>query len=433
MSHTKTALKKIAGSEEYKALASAVENADYEAMCNSYVSISTLLEDEEKKIEETLENLPWRDKAEVCQKFQTTFHFSVERLLPLWHRINLELQNLKITESEVFGFGSKGDPLVKTPEGRIVVLRDPKLEQGEKVRFRVVAVGAKIDFGDVFELTADSLYSIFTQNIRDNVRSSLSSIEECLEALLASLNEGRFSELGEALKKLEGIDELASKLQTRDKERIAAQVLRYRRKLLDAASTMLMFDFVSRNEEREIEEFYKDDKDQKARALSAPGLFRHRTHEALKAELLLGGELRRYSEVFKTMEDKVESMDSALELMEFEASVKDAFPRVKRYLEKIDRLLERLTKRARQVASSLADESANDLEAIYSTISNAFAEKFLLSELRKAIRSSEEFFNLRGALSELGKSMGDQGSTLAEAALKPYLYQKFFQVFEYRD
>jgi len=433
MSQTKTALKKIASGEEYRALAATVEDIDYEAMCDSYIQISALLEEEEKKIKEKLENLPWRDKTEPYQKFQSDFHLAVERILPLWHRIDSELKKLKITESEVFGFGSKGDPLVRTPEGRIVVLRGPKLEEGEKVRFRVVAEGEKIDFGEVFKLTSGSLYSVFTQEIREKIKGSFISIEESLETLVTGLDESRLPELGELLKKLDGVNELASKLQVQERERIAAQVLRYRRKLLDAAGTMLMFDFISREEEREIEDFYKDDKDQKASALMAPGLFRYQTHEALKEELLSGDEPRGYSEVFKTMEDKVESMDSALELMEFKTKIEDALPKAKMYLGKIDRLLEKLTKKAGQVASGLADERVSDPHEIRSAIRSAFAGKFLLAEVRAVFRSSEEFFGLRGALLELNKSMGNSNGTSAEAALKPYLRQKIAQAFEYSD
>ncbi|MFC2058298.1 hypothetical protein ACFLTS_01455 [Chloroflexota bacterium] len=433
MSQTKTALKKIASGEEYKTIGAAVENKDYEAMCDPYIQISALLVEEEKKIKDTLENLPWRDKAEVCQKFQSDFYLAVERILPLWHRIDSELKKLKITESEVFGFGSKGDPLVRTPEGRIVVLRGPKLEEGEKVRFRVVTEGEKIDFGEVFKLTSASLYSVFTQDTREKIKSSFSSVEESLEILLTDLDENRLPELGELLKKLEGVNELASKLQAQERERIAAQVLRYRRKLLDAVSTMLMFDFISREEEREIGDFYKDDKDQRDRALMAPGLFRYRTHEALKEELLSEGDLRGYSEVFKSMEDKVESMDSAMELMEFESRIEDALPKAKKYLDKIDSLLERLTRKAGQVASGLADEGVIDPHEIRSAVRSAFAEKLLLAELRTIFRSSEEFFSLRGALFELNKNMGNSNGTSAEAALKPYLRQKIAQAFEYSD
>ena len=137
MSYTKRILRDIASGTEYKALADAIEQADYEVIFGSYMRISKLISSGEEKIEESIESLPVRSKNERLDKFRQSFDLAIERMLPLWQQLNRALINSKITEGEVFGFGKKGDPLVRTPEGIIVALRGSELEKGNKVRFVV--------------------------------------------------------------------------------------------------------------------------------------------------------------------------------------------------------------------------------------------------------------------------------------------------------
>ena len=433
MSQTKKALKKIASGEEYKTLVEAVEEANYEAISSSYRQILELLEEEKRKRRKQIESLPRKNKEETWQKFLSAFDLATKRILPLWHQINSELQKRKVMEGEVFGFGSKGDPLVKTPEGRIVVLRDSRLKEGERVRFKVVSEGEKIGFGKVFELTPDSLYFIFTQDVRERLRNSLNLAKDRFKACLESLNEGQLPDLKEPLKGLEEVEKLASELHGEERERIIGQVLGYRKRLLKAAGTKLMFDLISQEEEKEIENFYQHEQEQKTKALSAPGLFRRHTFEAVKRELFIGDKLQRYSEVLKEMEERLDSMDSALELLEFKSRIKEAYPKAKRYLEKMDQLFDSLVKKTKQVTDSLAEKGVSEPEEIRSAIKDAFSEKTLLAEFRKVFRSAEEFFALRGALLELRKRVGNPDSSLSEAAIRPYLRLKVSQAFKDKD
>jgi len=73
MSNTKKTLKRIASSEEYQALVTAIDQTDYESIFSSYVQISRLLEEAGSEIEKTIENLPRRNKDDERRRFQSAF------------------------------------------------------------------------------------------------------------------------------------------------------------------------------------------------------------------------------------------------------------------------------------------------------------------------------------------------------------------------
>lgn len=429
MSQTKRILKEIASSEDYQALATAMERVDYEAMFASYRRISQLLSEGKRKIEESLQNLPVQNRDEHRDKFLRAFELATERMLPLWHQLNSELIKKKVMEGEVFDFGKKGDPLVKRPEGTIVVLPGSKLEKGERVRFRVVQEAEKLNFGQVFDLNPQSFYLLITEEAREKIRNSLALIGDRLKTSQQPWNEGSLSELGELLQKLEEIKKLSSKLQAEDRERVAAQVAKHRKRLLQGVSMRLMFDFTSQQEEREIENFYQDSHQEKTKALLALGLFRRHTYEATREKLFLGDSPEGYTEVLSQMENKVDSMDSAVELMKLKSAIDEVYPKAKGYFEKMDRLFENLTQRAKQVADVLSNKEVVDPEEVYRTIKNAFSEEVLFLELRKAFRSSKEFLSLRGAFTELNRWLRNQETLSSEAAFRPYLHHKVLQAF----
>lgn len=429
MSQTKRILKEIASSEDYQALATAMERVDYEAMFASYRRISQLLSEGKRKIEESLQNLPVQNRDEHRDKFLRAFELATERMLPLWHQLNSELIKKKVMEGEVFDFGKKGDPLVKRPEGTIVVLPGSKLEKGERVRFRVVQEAEKLNFGQVFDLNPQSFYLLITEEAREKIRNSLALIGDRLKTSQQPWNEGSLSELGELLQKLEEIKKLSSKLQAEDRERVAAQVAKHRKRLLQGVSMRLMFDFTSQQEEREIENFYQDSHQEKTKALLALGLFRRHTYEAAREKLFLGDSPEGYTEVLSQMENKVDSMDSAIELLKLKSAIDEVYPKAKGYFEKMDRLFENLTQRAKQVADVLSNKEVVDPEEVYRTIKNAFSEEVLFLELRKAFRSSKEFLSLRGAFTELNRWLRNQETLSSEAAFRPYLHHKVLQAF----
>ncbi|NQT48586.1 MAG: hypothetical protein HQ578_06385 [Chloroflexi bacterium] len=433
MSHTSRVLKEIAASEEYGSLETAVEQGDYEAMFDNYMSILEGLKGGRETIEESIENLPVQNKGDRRDKFSHAFEVAIERILPVWsgldRRLKSGLSRSYVMEGEVFGFGKKGDPLVRTPEGVIVVLKGSELEQGGRALFRVVQETEKLSFGKVFELNRQSFYFLITQEAHDRIQEALELIDDRLSVFQESENEGLPSELGDLLQELEEIRKLCSTLRARERDAVTARVVNYRKRLLFSIGTKIMFDFISRREEEDIDSFYQDGKEEKAKALSAVGLFRHYTYAVPKQKLLLGDEPEGYVEMLNKMNDEVDSMHSAMEFLEFKSAVDDVYPKAKRYLEKTDRLFSSLVGRANRVTEAVSKEDVVDPDKIRLAIERVFAEETLFSELRKAFQSSQEFFSLRGAFAELNRNLGDQESVATEAAFRSYLRHKILQAF----
>lgn len=422
MSQTSKTLKKIASGEEYQALVVAVEQADYEAIFNTYMQITGLLEEAQKEIEERIQNLLRHNKDEDCQKFRSAFASRCKTILPQWYLIDSELKKQNIMEGEVFGLGSKGDPLARTSQGRVVVIRGGNLKEGDKVKFKVISEGEKVDFGRVFELSPNTFYLILNQDTLDKIRDSFASLREYINNPSDGTDEDRLSQLSQLLKQLEEVRELASKLREEDREKTLAMVVAHRRRLLKDAVMKLAFDFLAQQEEKDIEDCCQSEQ-QVACALSAPGIFRQRTYEAVKAELLSREKPKAYQETLDKLENNMDSMNSALEFLDFKAEIDKLYPTAKKYLQRMDQLFQRLSQKARQVAFELGEDKLSDMSDVRSAIEDAFSGKALYSELRRAFRSPEEFFSLRVAFGELRARLGDKENSEAETALKPYLSQ----------
>ncbi|MBM4400949.1 MAG: hypothetical protein FJ045_03255 [Crenarchaeota archaeon] len=418
MSQTSKLLKRIASSEEYRALEAGVKSIDPQAVFNSYTQISKLMEEAEAEALEKIKNLPRQDKEPDLQQFRSAFDSRSRTMIPQWYGIEAELKKRKIMNGKVSGVGSKGDPLVKTSEGRVVVIAGATLKEGEKVRFIVVSEGDKVDFGRVFELTPDTFYSILTQDKRDEVRNSFNSIKGKVDHYLRSRDANQVSELSQLLKELEGFREFASQLTGEEKERNLAWVTTQRKGLLKVSMPRLVFDFLSKQEGKEIEK--QGDSQQIARAMSAPGLLRYQAHLALKTQLLGGEKPKGYSELVDKLQQDMGSMDSALKLMDFEAKIDEVYPAARRYLERMDRFFQRLAQKANQLADSLSESKDYEIQRV---IEEVFSGQALSAELKQVFRSPDEFFSLRRALAELRARLGDTESILAEAALESYLRQ----------
>ena len=429
MSQTKRILKEIASGEEYEALATAMNQVDYQAMFVPYMRICQLVSEGKGRIEQSIADLPLQNKDERRATFLRDFELATERILPLWHQLNSELMKRNVMEGEVFGFGKKGDPLVKRPEGTIVVLPGAKLEEGERVRFRVVQEAEKLNFGRVLDLNPQSFYFLITQEAREQIRDTLALIRDRLQTSPQPWNEGALSEIGELLQKLEEVKRLSSTLRTEERERVTTQITQYRKELLHGASIRLMSDFISQQEEREIEDFYQDSHEEKTKALLALGLFRRHTYEAARESLFLRDRPEGYAEVLSEMENKVDSMDSAIELLDAKSALDEVYPKAKGYFEKMDRLFENLVQRANRIAAVLANKEVVDPEEIHQAIENAFSEKVLFLELRKAFRTSKELLSLRSAFTEMNRWLRNQEIVPSEAAFRPYLHRKVLQAF----
>ncbi|MBI4302867.1 MAG: hypothetical protein HY665_00805 [Chloroflexi bacterium] len=432
MSQASKVLKQIASGEEYKALVEAIEKADYQAIASSYVQVKGRLQAGEKEIVEKIQTLPRLNKDEDSQKFRSAFQLRVQTTLPKWYDLNQELQKQKVMEGVVSGFGSKGDPLVRTPEGRIVVVTGATPKEGDKIRFRVVAEGKNADFGEACELTADLFYSIINRGEREEIMKSLVTVEERLRRPVV-VDEEALAELGDLLQRLEKARELTARLEQKEKERILGRILAYRKRLLEGTIIKLAFELLSRGEEREIRESLAGNEEEIARALSAPGLFRQEAHKALKTELFSGEKIKGYDEALQKLESNIDSMRAALELEEFKAGMGEFQSAGKRYMDKMDMFFDRLFVRARQTATSIAEGSQQNIEEIKSAVSNSFSGEAACSELRRVFRNAEEFVALRAALVTLRTKLGNSEAALAEAALKPYLRQKINLAFGERN
>jgi hypothetical protein len=432
MSQTVKTLKKIATSEEYQALEAAIKQVDPEAIFNSYKRISEILEESEKEILDKIQQLPRHNKDLDWQRFRLALTARSQTILPHWHWLNEQLKKQKIMEGKVAGFGSKGDPLAKTPEGRIIVVRGATLKEGDRVRFKVVAEGEKLDFGRVLELSPDTFYFILTQDTRERVMNTLNSIRDRIDSYRRGEMESTLSELSQVLSELKDVSELATKLRGQEKERILARIQADRTRLLKASVIKLVFDFIAKREEREIIDPSQGNQEQIARALSAPGLFRHQAHLSLKAELLSGDKPKGYPEIVDQLENNLDSMETALQLMDFKTKIEGVYPLAKRYLERMDLFFERLNRKATDLAFTLG-RNISDMPQIQSSIEVAFSLEALGAELRRAFRSPGEFFNQRGAVNELRLKLGNTEASRAEAAIEPYLHRIVSLTFSMRS
>jgi hypothetical protein len=426
MSQTKIALKQIASSEEYKALAEAIGKKDFATISHCYSSIGELLGKAKEEIREKIQNLPRKNKEEEYQKFAASFDIRARGNLPLWFQIDSELKNRGVTEGRVIGTGSKGDPVVRTESGRLFVLNEAKVAEGERVRFRVTGESEKVDFGRVFELTAESFYAILTEDTREKIRTSFKSLRERTDI---SPNNPDISELDGVLKELENVRELAEKLQPEERDNAFARVKMQRKRLLGQVCLKMMFDIIAAEEEEEVREMYAGDEKKIADALAAPGLFRKQSHEKSKEEMFSGEEIRGYAEVLSRKEQQVENMQVAMEVLQYKSTIEEAIPKAKDYLSRMDRLYDGLTKRLNRLVPEMVEADISEARQIYVAIKDAFESAALLAELRRVFHGTEDFSSLRTAFMELRSRFCDPNSAVEEAAFRPYIRQKTGQAF----
>lgn len=405
----------------------AIESADYEAIASNYQQLSKLIEEKKKYILEQIESLPRQNMEENRQQFLNAYSTRLDTTLPQWYRLNSLINEQKITEGDIIDTGSKGDPIVKTPEGKTVIISGIKAEKGTRIKYKITSQGAKVDFGRFIDMNADFFYTLLNQDALGNIQSSFNSVDAYLKT-----GPEKFTPevLRELLTNLETTREIANNLKLEEKERINGKVLAYRKILLTDYGIKLAIDFIAHKEENEIAELSNGDAQKLALALSSPGLFRRQTFQVLKNELFAGNKLRGYDEILSNMESNLDSMDVALKLMEFKTDVEELEPQVRAFLGKMDELFMRLNNKALNTIYAIAEDKVVNISEIQGKVENAFSELFLDAELKKVFRSPNEFFTLREALAKLRAALGNNNSLPSESAIKPYLKQKIKMAFE---
>ena len=170
MSQASKVLKEIAAMPEYANMAQAIEKNDYEAIANSYKQLNAIIEAKKKEILEKIDSLTRQNKGEDSQQFLNAFSLRISTTLPQWHRLNSLMQEQKVTEGEVIGVGSKGDPMVRTPDGKLTIISGLTAEKGAKVTLRMTKEGEKVNFGQAVEFNPDFFYILLNQTMLTGIR-----------------------------------------------------------------------------------------------------------------------------------------------------------------------------------------------------------------------------------------------------------------------
>ncbi len=425
MSQASKVLKEIAAGPEYAALAEAMEKGDYDTIAKSYGQLNGIIEGRKKEILEKIDGLLRQNKDGDRQQFMNAFAVRVSTTLPQWHRLITLLQEQKIADGEVIGAGSKGDPMVRTADGKLTIISGLTAEKGSRVKFRVSREGEKVNFGQAVEFTPDFFYILLNQRVLVDIRDRFNAVDERLKTVQGEMTPGLMNEI---LQELEKVRELDGGLRQDEKDKVNLRILNYRKRLLNEYGIKLALEFIERQETEEIKALCQGDGEKANNALAVPGLFRYQSHRAVKAELFDGKELKGYVEMLGRLEN-FDSMDGALKLMEFKSGFEEVEPAAREYLEKMDTMFERLHRKARTVVAGVAEGQGQSIEEIRRQIEAAFTGKGAGSEMRGVFRNPGEFFGLRESLIKLRTMLGNDASQAGESAIRPYLNHKITQAF----
>ncbi|MDO8473286.1 MAG: hypothetical protein Q7T05_05645 [Dehalococcoidia bacterium] len=432
MSQVDKILKNIASSEDYKALAASVEKNEYESIGKSFSQVAAQMAESKKQVIEKLQALPRHNRDDEQRNFEAAFARRIDTDLPAWHKINALLKEKGASEGVVYATGKKGDPLVRSADGRLVVVAGSKALPGSKVLYRVETKSEKMDFAREVQLDADYFYMLLNGDTLDAIRKSLDALDARLKAFAEMNGQDSVSELAQLLKELNDVRESAEQLRASEKGKYLSRIQILRRKLLADWVARSIFDFLSREEEKEITQACNQDEHSLSSAMSAPGLFRRKSHEGLKAELFAGKELRGYTDALNEMEKGLDSMNAAIQLMEFKAGIEEMVPLAQRYVERMDILFDNLNRKSRRVALAMSENGSFAEADIDSAIRSEFSGPALCSDLRAAFRSPDDFYAMREAVAKLRSMMGNKECTTVESAIKPYLVVKTTMAFPRR-
>lgn len=130
MSQASKVLKEIAASQEYLDLVQAIEKSDYEAIAANYRKLYSSIEEKKKAILDKIDTLPRQNKDADRKQFLSAFDRLLVANLPQWDRINNLIKEQKVVEGEIFSTGAKGDPMVRSAEGKTVIVSGSTAAQG---------------------------------------------------------------------------------------------------------------------------------------------------------------------------------------------------------------------------------------------------------------------------------------------------------------
>jgi len=425
MSQASKAIKEIATSQEYSSLVKAIENSDYDAIATNFLQLSKLIEDKKNGILEQIDNSP-RQIKENRQQFLTAYTMRLDTTLPQLFHLKSLIDKQNIIEGEIVDLGSKGDPITRAPGGKTVIINGIKANKGDRVKYKITNPGAKVDFGQVVELSADFFYNVMNQETLVRIQSSFEAIDAYFKSG-SNKNDGLLNEL---LSNLETARVLSTKLKPEEQGRINNRILAHRKSILVDYAINKTYDFLASEEEKEIGKFFNNDDKKLSMILSAPGLFRRQSLQLLKNELFIDNKLKGYDDIVKALENNLDSMDGALNLIEFKTKIEELEPQARNYIAKLDEFFKRLDKKSYFTIDTIAEANTIDTNEIQKQIENAFSGKSLDIEFKKVFRSLNEFFSLRDATIKLQAYLGNNICLQTESIFRPYLKQKVTSIFE---
>jgi hypothetical protein len=425
MSQASKALKEIAASQEYSTLVKAIENSDYDVIATIFIKLFKLIEDKKNIILEQIRNSP-RQIEENLQQFLTAYTMRLDSTLPQLYRLKSLIDKQNIIEGEIVDIGIKGDPIAKTPGGKSVIINGIKANKGDRIKYKITNTGKKVDFGKAVEINADFFYNVLNQEALARIQNSFDSVEAYFNS---SLNQTDITP-AELLANLETARAVSIKLKPEEQVRINDKILANRKSILADYITNKTFDFLASEEEKEIRKFFNNDEIKLSMVLSFPGLFRRQPLKSLKNDLFADNKLKGYDDIIKTLENNLDSMDGALNLIEFKTKVEELEPQAKTYLFKMDELFSILNKKSRLIVDTIAEANIIDMNEIQKQIENAFSSRSPDTEFKKVFRSLNEFFSLRDATVKLQASLGNHDILQTESIFRPYLKQKVASIFE---
>jgi hypothetical protein len=423
MSQASKALKEIAAGPEYTLLAQAVEKSDYEAIAAAYRTLAVAIEEKKRAVLEKIDTVPGQ-MGENRQQFITAFNSRLDTL-PAYEKLFKMINEQKIVDGDITDVGSKGDPIVKTADGKTVIISGAKAEKGAHIKYKIITEGQKLDFGKFVELNADFFYSVLNQE-------TLNKIELCFNSVENRLRSGEKMTpeiLNEMLAALEQARGIACSLKSVEQERTSQRILAYRKKMLGDYGMKLAFDFMAAAEEKEIRDLYPGDEVKTAKALAAPGLFRRQQYMAFKNSLFMGAKLKGSDEIQAKLEKNIESMDSALKLMEFKATLDELESNARGFVAKMDELFDKLNNKARYTVYAIAEDKTFNAGEIQGKIEGAFSGISLFSEIRRIFRGQGDYFSSREAAVKLKTTLGDAEIQSQDSAIRPYLRNKMGQIY----
>ena len=429
MSQASKALKEIAAGDEYTTLVQVIEKSDYEAIANAYQQVSNIISEKKNAILEQIDSLPKQNSGENRQQFVTAFTQRMGTTLPHFSKLNELISAQNIAEGEVFDIGSKGDPILKNPAGKTIIVSGVQAEKGTRIKYKVTNEGQKVDFARAIVFNADFFYTLLNQETLNQIQEAFNIVESRLPLITDELT---VDELNEMLAALEKVREIAGSLKTTEKEMTFNKILTLKKKLLGDYGVRLAFNLIAYEEEKEIRNIQVDNEQVIALALTAPGIFRRQAYYIFRNGLFAGRNLKGIDKIQNELESNLDSMENALKLMEFKTTTEELEPSARNYISKMDQLYDNLNNKARHITFTIAGEEIVTVSEMQEKIASAFSIDSMQPEIKRVFQSPGELLSSREAAFKLKALLGDKDIQACEAAIRPYIKKTINRLFEKR-